>query len=436
MRAANLRESSLVRVKALGDANADLVYTPVSPCRLFDTRASQGGTGILSPDGCAPMARPLPVAKQGGPGGCAAAAGAVVALIQIGTIAPTANGLLQGGPQGAVSLSERADPVPARRPVRHGGGDAAQCRQRPVHRGRASSPRTDLYGDLLGYFKPATGFVSNVATGTGLTGGPITSTGTISADTTYLQRRVSGNCPAGSNVQAVAADGTVTCQNLTTNATSAASATTATSATTAGTITGTITGSQVTGSITTAHASAARRSPAPITTATVPGSQITGTIGNATVPGAIPTVIVSGTSQQAASNTAYLVTSATLSTITLPAAPAVGDLVKATSPGVGGFALAANAGQTIGGINTVAPIIWTARDSARNWGSGRLLGRRQQAGGGGQWRPDLHLDRQRRDLDPARQREKLAIDRLLGRRQQAGRGGTMAARSTPRPTAA
>ena len=55
------------------------------------------------------------------------------------------------------------------------------------------------------------GTVTNVATGTGLTGGPITSTGTIAADTTFLQRRVASTCTAGSAITAIAADGTVTC---------------------------------------------------------------------------------------------------------------------------------------------------------------------------------------------------------------------------------
>ena len=56
------------------------------------------------------------------------------------------------------------------------------------------------------------GTVTSVATGAGLTGGPVTSTGTISADTTYLQRRVSATCAVGSSIRAIAADGTVTCQ--------------------------------------------------------------------------------------------------------------------------------------------------------------------------------------------------------------------------------
>ena len=36
-------ESTRVNVKAIGDANADLVYTPISPCRIADTRGAGGG---------------------------------------------------------------------------------------------------------------------------------------------------------------------------------------------------------------------------------------------------------------------------------------------------------------------------------------------------------------------------------------------------------
>ena len=45
-----------------------------------------------------------------------------------------------------------------------------------------------------------------------LTPNPITTTGSIAADTTYLQRRVSSSCAVGSSIRAIAADGTVTCQ--------------------------------------------------------------------------------------------------------------------------------------------------------------------------------------------------------------------------------
>jgi hypothetical protein len=55
------------------------------------------------------------------------------------------------------------------------------------------------------------GTVTSVATGFGLTGGPITGTGTVAADPTVLQRRVSGSCSANTAVQSVAQDGTVSC---------------------------------------------------------------------------------------------------------------------------------------------------------------------------------------------------------------------------------
>jgi len=67
--------------------------------------------------------------------------------------------------------------------------------------------------DVVGYFRsPAGGYVTSITAGTGLTGGTITSSGTIAADTTYLQRRVSSSCTAGSSIRAIAADGTVTCE--------------------------------------------------------------------------------------------------------------------------------------------------------------------------------------------------------------------------------
>jgi hypothetical protein len=56
------------------------------------------------------------------------------------------------------------------------------------------------------------GTVTSITAGTGLIGGTVTGTGTIAADTNYLQRRVSDSCAAGSSIRVINADGTVACQ--------------------------------------------------------------------------------------------------------------------------------------------------------------------------------------------------------------------------------
>ena len=77
---------------------------------------------------------------------------------------------------------------------------------------------------------------------------------------------------------------------------------------------------------------------------------------------------VTGTSVQATSNTGYMVDNVSQVMVTLPASPAVGDIVQVTGLGAGGWKIGQNAGQSIitkdlGGIGA----IWTARDSARQW---------------------------------------------------------------------
>ena len=153
---------------ALGNASADLVYTPVTPCRLFDTRASQGGMGTPGLNVRRTYGAIVPVVNQGGPGGCAAPSGATVALMVIGTLTPSGAGLLQGGPQGvanfpnALILYQSGDQYGATiaMPLNPANGQFDLLEQ---------SATADLYGDLLGYFRaPQGGYVSSISAGNGI----------------------------------------------------------------------------------------------------------------------------------------------------------------------------------------------------------------------------------------------------------------------------
>lgn len=58
------------------------------------------------------------------------------------------------------------------------------------------------------------GTLTSLSAGTGITlsPNPITTTGTISANTSVVQSRVTGTCPTGSSINAIASGGTVTCE--------------------------------------------------------------------------------------------------------------------------------------------------------------------------------------------------------------------------------
>ena len=93
--------------------------------------------------------------------------------------------------------------------------------------------------------------------------------------------------------------------------------------------------------------------------------------GMTNVSGALPWQMVSGTTQQAQPNTGYIVTDNSLVTVTLPASPNIGDVIRVSGIGLGGWKIAQNAGQFVSSGNLAGNIgaVWTARDSSRSWRS-------------------------------------------------------------------
>lgn len=89
----------------IGSLSSDLVFTPVTPCRIFDTRTSQGGTGPIGTNGTKTFAiwGQTSYASQGGKASnCGITAGsntAAVALSMV-VVAPSTVGYLTAYPAG------------------------------------------------------------------------------------------------------------------------------------------------------------------------------------------------------------------------------------------------------------------------------------------------------------------------------------------------
>jgi len=89
--------------QALGDAAADLVYVPVTPCRIFDTRLA-GGPIVGGTTRDFDVTTIGSYASQGGAanncGGVGAAGSFAAALINFTTVFPTGNGFITAFPLG------------------------------------------------------------------------------------------------------------------------------------------------------------------------------------------------------------------------------------------------------------------------------------------------------------------------------------------------
>ena len=86
--------------------------------------------------------------------------------------------------------------------------------------------------------------------------------------------------------------------------------------------------------------------------------------------GLVGWIVVSGTSTQAMSDAGYLLTNAQLTTVTLPPAPNVGDIVRISGAGAGGWKVAQNTNQSIfGNFSNFGESQWqlASVSGAQNW---------------------------------------------------------------------
>lgn len=88
--------------------------------------------------------------------------------------------------------------------------------------------------------------------------------------------------------------------------------------------------------------------------------------GLVNVPGTLKWNVSTAGAVQAQSNNGYVLTNTAATTVTLPAAPAVGDVVRVMEKGSGGFTLAMNSGQSIlDWATTHQETIWTRQYNVR-----------------------------------------------------------------------
>jgi len=187
---------------ALGSVTSDLVYTPVTPCRLFDSRVSQGGPGPIAANSQwnVFVAGSANFFAQGGtPMGCSVPIGATSAIINFVTVLPAGPGNIRAW---AVTPGGMQLPAPLAAVLNYGvvtglpaiangvavplcnpaaGSCAADLRL------QADTSGTDILGDVVGYFRnpqglgtvPGTTANTVFASGYGANGGGLDPTGAL-----------------------------------------------------------------------------------------------------------------------------------------------------------------------------------------------------------------------------------------------------------------
>ena len=157
----------------MGTLDKDLVFTPITPCRLFDTRVSQGGTGGIFAGGTKGFAvwGQTSFASQGGAAsncGLTANADTAAVAVNLTVVMPTAGGYITAYPAGVV--------LPTAATVNFNAGDIkgnftiVKVQQTGVapNLNIYSSSTTDVVGDVVGFYSRPVATAVNCATVSGV----------------------------------------------------------------------------------------------------------------------------------------------------------------------------------------------------------------------------------------------------------------------------
>jgi hypothetical protein len=156
---ATLVTMSISSFAQLGSADKDLVYTPVTPCRVLDTRTTQGGTGAIAANGTKHFkiwGQTSFVAQGGSATNCSLTAGSDVAAVAMNftVVTPTAGGFITAYPFGVAR--------PTAATVNFQVGDIARgdftiakvTQTGTDHLSIFSASLADVVGDVVGYYSP------------------------------------------------------------------------------------------------------------------------------------------------------------------------------------------------------------------------------------------------------------------------------------------
>lgn len=141
----------------IGSNDTDLVYTPVTPCRLFDTRPSQGGTGPIAAAGTKNFTiwGTSSYAAQGGAAtdcGITASSNTAAVALNVTVVTPAAGGYVTAFPFGV--------PKPEAATVNFQTGDIARGNFTVAKVSTTTSYDLSIYstslvdvvGDVVGYY--------------------------------------------------------------------------------------------------------------------------------------------------------------------------------------------------------------------------------------------------------------------------------------------